>query len=78
MAAHELFVVHQRVTVSWIREIPIDLWMIDQASHSYIVGLANAERDQLIADLRRIVRSEFTDRTMVVPYETWLWIGTRI
>ena len=78
MAAHELFVVRERVTVSWIREIPIDLWMVDQASHSYIVGLAKAERDQLIADLRRIVRSEFTDRTMVVPYETWLWIGTRI
>jgi SAM-dependent methyltransferase len=78
MAAPRLFVVHERVTVSWIREIPIDLWMIDQASHSHIAGLPNGERDQLTADLRRIVRTEFADGTMVVPYETWLWIGTRI
>ena len=78
MAAPGLFVVHERVTVSWIREIPIDLWMIDQASHSYIAGLPNGERDRLVGDLRRIVQTEFTDGTMVVPYETWLWIAPRI
>jgi SAM-dependent methyltransferase len=78
MAAPGLFVVHERVTVSWIREIPNDLWMVDQASHSYNSGLPNGERDRLVGDLRRNVQTEFTDGTMVVPYETWLWIATRI
>ena len=72
------FVVGKRITVSWIREISVDAWMTDQASHSYIVGLPDEERDQLLTELRHIVQSRFLDRTMVVPYETWLWIATRI
>jgi hypothetical protein len=52
--------------------------MIDQASHSYVVGLPRDKRDRLLTDLRQIVDSQFTDGTVVVPYETWLWIATRI
>jgi len=35
-------------------------------------------RDRLLTDLEQIVDSQFTDGTVVVPYETWLWIATRI
>lgn len=52
--------------------------MTDQASHSYIVGLPHDERDRLLTELREIALSRFCDGTMVVPYETWLWIATRI
>jgi hypothetical protein len=66
------------MTIPWIREFRIDTWMTDLASHSYIVGLANDERDRLLTNLRQIVRAQFGDRPMVVPYETWLWVATRI
>lgn len=62
----------------WIRDTPLDIWMTDQASHSYIVGLPHDERDRLLTELREIALSRFCDGTMVVPYETWLWIATRI
>jgi len=78
VAAAGMFSVHERVTIPWIREIPADVWMIDQASHSYVVGLPRDKRDRLLTDLEQIVDSQFTDGTVVVPYETWLWIATRI
>ena len=52
--------------------------MTDLASHSYIVGLANDERERLLTDLRQVVQAHFGDRSMAVAYETWLWIATRI
>jgi SAM-dependent methyltransferase len=78
VAAPGMFSVHERVTIPWIREISVDVWMIDQASHSYVVGLPRDKRDRLLTDLRQIVDSQFTDGTVVVPYETWLWIATRL
>lgn len=77
VAVPGMFDVHERVTVPWIRKIPVEVWMIDQASHSYIVGLPCDQRTSLLADLQQIVDSQFTDGTMMVPYETWLWIATR-
>jgi hypothetical protein len=52
--------------------------MVDQASHSYVIGLRDDDRDRLLADHRHIVREQFPDGTMVVPYETWLWTATAI
>ncbi len=75
--ARDMFDVGGRVTVGWVREIPVEAWMTDQASHSYIAGLGDPERTRLLAELRRIVQSEVADGTMVVPYKTWLWIATR-
>ena len=72
------FDVHEQITIPWIRELTIDTWMTDLASHSYIVGLASDERDRLLTNLRQIVQAQFRDRPMIVPYETWLWIATRI
>ena len=66
------------MTVPWTCNVAVEVWMVDQASHSYVVGLQDDERDRLLADLRHIVHSRFPDGTMVVPYETWLWTATRI
>jgi hypothetical protein len=52
--------------------------MTDLASHSYIVGLSNDERDRLLTTLRQVVQAQFRDRPIMVHYETWLWIATRI
>lgn len=72
-----MFDVHERVTVPWIRKVPVDVWMTDQASHSYVVGLPHDARTRLLSELQQVAHSQFTDGTMVVPYETWLWIATR-
>ena len=72
------FVVADRVTVPWVREVSIDDWMTDQTSHSYIAGLPAGRRAQLLAELRSILSDQFLDGVMTVPYETWLWIATRI
>jgi len=72
------FDVHERITIPWIRELAVDTWMTDLASHSYIVGLAKNERERLLTNLRQIAHAQFSDRPMVVAYETWLWIATRL
>ena len=73
----ELFEVHDRVVVPWTREINVDGWMTDQASHSYIAALPGADRARLLADLRTVVEARFSDGSMSVRYETWLWIATK-
>lgn len=65
------------ITVPWIREISVEGWMTDQASHSYVVGLPEGPRGQLLGELRAIVDEQFADGAMAVRYETWLWIATR-
>jgi SAM-dependent methyltransferase len=70
------FAVDERITVSWVRELPVDDWMTDQASHSYVVGLPAGPRDELLAELQSILHDHFTEGHMAVRYETWLWTAT--
>lgn len=78
VAESRLFDVGDRMVVRWTREVGIDEWMTDQASHSYVVGLAEPARERLLCDLRDILDRQFAGTTMRVPYETWLWIGRRV
>jgi SAM-dependent methyltransferase len=64
-------------TVPWVREVTVDAWMTDQASHSYIAALPSAARERLLAALRSILDDRFPDGAMTVRYETWMWIATR-
>jgi hypothetical protein len=77
IAAPGRFEVGNRVTVPWVREISVDSWMTDQASHSYVIGLPEEPRAELLAELRVILEEQFPDGAMSVRYETWLWIATR-
>ncbi len=72
------FDVGERVTVPWVRQIPVEDWMTDQASHSYVAGLPMDRRAELLGELQAILDVKFPDGAMTVPYETWLWIATRI
>jgi SAM-dependent methyltransferase len=72
------FVVTDRVTVPWVREISIDDWLTDQTSHSYIAALPAGPRARLLTELRAILSDQFADGFVTVPYETWLWIAARI
>lgn len=71
------FAVEDRVTVPWTRHISVDDWITDQASHSYIAGLAPRIREELLGTLRAVLDEAFPDGAMSVRYETWLWIATR-
>jgi SAM-dependent methyltransferase len=71
------FRVGPRVSVPWRREISVDDWMTDQSSHSYVVGLPEGPRGELLDELRALLEDRFPGGAMEVPYETWLWIATR-
>lgn len=70
--------VADRVIVPWTRVVSTDEWLTDQASHSYVAGLETDARTELLVRLREILAREFTSGTMAVPYETWLWIATKV
>lgn len=72
-----LFEMQERVVVSWTRQISVDEWMTDEASHSYVTALRQPERRALLDRLRRIVEGQFPTGAMSVRHETWLWIGTK-
>lgn len=74
----DLFAVAPRIVVPWTRSVSTEAWLTDQASHSYVAGLDPDAREGLLAELRRIVETEFGAGTMTVPYETWLWTATRV
>lgn len=78
MAVPGMFEVGDRVTVPWDREISVENWMTDQASHSYVAGLPEGPRLDLLHQLRAVLDEQFTDGAMSVRYETWLWIATRL
>jgi SAM-dependent methyltransferase len=72
------FDVTERFVAPWIRKITVDDWMTDQLSHSYVIALPDGARTALLRDLRRIVDERFPDGVISVPYETWLWIATKV
>jgi SAM-dependent methyltransferase len=71
------FDVGRRVTIPWIRVIPVEDWMTDQASHSYVAALPEGARAPLLRNLRRVLDAQFPDGEMSIRYETWLWIASR-
>jgi SAM-dependent methyltransferase len=78
VADPDRFEVAARVVIAWIRTVSNHQWMTDQASHSYVLGLEAGPRADLLHDLRAVVDEASPTGTMAVPYETWLWIATRV
>jgi SAM-dependent methyltransferase len=74
--ASGLFTAAERVVVPWLREVSIDTWMTDAASHSYIAALSSGDRSALLNGLAGLVRRRFPDGALQVPYETWMWIAS--
>jgi SAM-dependent methyltransferase len=71
------FEVGPRIVVPWTREISVDDWITDQASHSYVVALPSDTSTQLLRELREIISEAFPTGATSVRYETWLWVATR-
>lgn len=47
-------------------------------NHSYVAALGTMARDRVLGELRVVVEARFPDSTMAVPYETWLWLATKV
>ena len=77
VAESGLFVVHDRIDVSWNRRISIDDWLIDQSSHSYVASLAPPIRNELLSSLRELLATQFPHGDTAVRYKTWLWTATK-
>jgi len=75
MADSGVFDVDDRVVVPWIRDIAVDDWLVDLASHSYVARLTVADRAKVLAEVRTVVDEQFPDGAMAVRYETWLWVA---
>ena len=59
------------LSVPWTREVPLDVWLTDQRSHSYIGLTAGGEA--VMGALEQILRDTFGDGPVRCRYETWLW-----
>ena len=67
-----------RHVVPWIREVSVGDWLTDLRSHSYIIDLTPAVRGEVLDEVGAILRDAFPGGTMLVPYQTRLWIARRI
>jgi selenophosphate synthetase-related protein len=76
LRASGLFDVGDRITVPWTRELDVDTWITDLASHSYVMALDPPARSALLRVIREVVLRAFPDGSMRVPLETQLWIAT--
>lgn len=77
VAVPSRFRVGERTTIPWVREVTVEDWMTDQATHSYVVGLPEGPRTDLLGELRSVVDDRFPDGAMSIEYETRLWIAIR-
>lgn len=73
-----LFDVQERSTFGWVRVVSADKWLLDEKSKSYVADLAQSERESLLAKIRRLVHDRFPNGRMQVPYETWLWVASKV
>ncbi len=64
-------------TVRWTRQVAIGDWITDDRSKSYVIELAPAAREDLLARLAAIIGQRFPDGQMVVPYTTTLWLARK-
>jgi hypothetical protein len=78
VAASGRFTAVERVVVPWTRRVTVEVWMTDQASHSYVAALDAPDRSRLLARLDALARDRFPTGAMEVPYETWVWTGRRL
>jgi hypothetical protein len=57
--------------------VAVETWLLDDRSRSFVMALPAARREELLARIRELLDRHFPDGAAVVPYETWLWVGTK-
>jgi SAM-dependent methyltransferase len=67
----------RRVEIPWTREISVDEFVADYASHSYVADLAAADQAVVLGGLRDDLVEVFPDGRARLPYVTRLWVARR-
>ena len=67
-----LFDVDEKIVIPWVREINVDVWLMDERSKSYVAALPERDRSSLLEAVERLIRRRFPNGQMRVPYQTWL------
>ncbi len=66
------------MVVQWTRTVPVEQWITDERSKSYVISLAPDVRELALGRLTEIITAEFPGGLMVVPYITTLLMARRI
>jgi len=77
VAGSGLFQPVRRHIVEWERRVSIRDWLIDLRSHSYVIDFSDTDRTRLLTDVESILRDAFASGTVVVPYQTRVWMARR-
>jgi SAM-dependent methyltransferase len=67
----------RRVEVPWTRTVDVDVLVTDYSSHSYVAGLEERARAELLDLLRSGLAAAFPSGVAVLPYVTRLWVARR-
>jgi len=67
----------RRVDVPWTREVPVDVFVADYSSHSYVYAMPEADRARVLDTLRADLLAEFPGGRAVLPYVTQCWVARR-
>lgn len=66
----------ERHVVTWQRTISVEDWLTELRSHSYVIDLDADQRMHLLAACEALLREQFGG-SMLVPYQTRLWMAGR-
>jgi hypothetical protein len=65
------------IVVPWTRQVEVGTWMAEERSKSYIAQLAPPVRDRLLRRIEELLEMHFAGTTMIVPYQTRMWLARR-
>jgi hypothetical protein len=78
IAGERTFGSPERHIIAWERHVTVEDWLTELRSHSYVIGLSDSQRDDLLRDAESILNRRFAGGVMVVAYQTRLWMASRI
>jgi hypothetical protein len=63
--------------VRWTRTVSAGRWLTFERSKSYFGALEPGAREQLLAQIARLIGGRFPDGRMSVPHRTRMWLARR-
>jgi SAM-dependent methyltransferase len=67
----------RKVEIPWTREVPVDGFVADYSSHSYVAALDPDDQERVLGELRSALLEVFPDGRARLPYVTRTWVARR-
>ncbi len=67
----------RRVDIPWTREVPVEQFVGDYGSHSYVAAMSEEDRSAVLDELRSGLLVDFPDGRARLPYVTRCWVARR-